>query len=234
MVEQVKDHLKIISKSLLFQGLSKKDLRKIEQISVIRMYAKGEIVFGEDEKAEGFYIVETGTVKVFKVSSEGKEQILHIFGPGEPLGEVAVFSGDVFPASAECITKCRLLFFPRTGFVDLISANPSLALNMLAVLSMRLRRFTVQIENLSLKEVPGRLAAYLLLLSEEQGTEGSVLLPISKGQLASLLGTVPETLSRILANMKGEGIIDVKDRTIRLLDRGRLEDLAVSGRYIQS
>ena len=158
-------------------------------------------------------------VKIFKVSSEGKEQILHILGPGEPFGEVPVFSGKSFPANSEAISRSHLLFFPRIAMVELIAANPSLALNMLAVLSMRLRQFTVQIENLSLKEVPSRLAAYLIFLSEEQGrAEDSVVLNISKAQLASLLGTIPETLSRIFAKMSRLNLIEVKDREIRLRD----------------
>jgi CRP/FNR family transcriptional regulator len=95
---------------------------------------------------------------------------------------------------------------------------------MLAVLSMRLRRFTSQIENLSLKEVPARLAGYLLYLLEEQGQQDSVELEISKGQLASLLGTIPETLSRIFAKMSEEGLIEVVGRRINILDRQRLEE----------
>jgi CRP/FNR family transcriptional regulator len=102
--------------------------------------------------------------------------ILHIYGPGNPFGEVPVFAGRKFPANAQTLLKSHLLFFPRTAFVDLISKNPSLALNMLGVLSMRLRQFTVQIENLSLKEVPGRLASYLVYLSQEQGRTDVVTL----------------------------------------------------------
>ena len=101
---------------------------------------------------------------------------------------------------------------------------------MLAVLSMRLRRFTVQIENLSLKEVPARLAGYLIYLAEEQGSEDSVTLDISKGQLASLLGTIPETLSRIFAKLNQDGLIEVKDRAIKLLDYSGLEELALYGK----
>ena len=102
---------------------------------------------------------------------------------------------------------------------------------MLAVLSKRLRQFTVQIENLSLKEVPGRLAAYLVYLAEEQGRDDTVILNISKGQLASLLGTIPETLSRILTRMNSQGLIEVKDRTISLLDCHGLEELAEKGKH---
>ncbi len=95
---------------------------------------------------------------------------------------------------------------------------------MLAVLSMRLRRFTTQVENLTLKEVPGRLASYLLYLIEEQNREDEVVLDVPKGQLASLLGTTPETLSRIFAKMSEEGLIKVAGKTICLLDLERLRE----------
>ncbi len=222
--------LKIISNIPLFNGLPDGQLREIEHITIDRYFDKSEIIFSEGDDGDGFYVVMEGMVKIFKVSSEGKEQILHILGPGEPFGEVPVFSGQSFPANSEAIAKSRLLFFQRAAIVDLISANPSLALNMLAVLSMRLRQFTVQIENLSLREVPARLAAYLIYLSEVQGKEDSVSLEISKGQLASLLGTIPETLSRIFARMNRQGLIEVKDRHIRLLNRNKLEELALHGK----
>ncbi len=218
--------LDIISGIPLFRGLPDKQLKEIEQITVDRNFNKGEIIFSEGDDGNGFYVVAEGKVKIFKLSMEGKEKILHIYGPGDPFGEAPVFSGQKFPANAQAILKSYLLFFPRTAFVALITKNPSLALNMLAVLSMRLREFTIQIESLSLKEVPGRLAAYLIYLSGEQGKEDSVMLNISKGQLASLLGTIPETLSRIFARMSSQHLIEVKDRNIRFLDRSGLEELA--------
>jgi CRP/FNR family transcriptional regulator len=101
---------------------------------------------------------------------------------------------------------------------------------MLAVLSLRLRQFTVQIENLSLKEVPGRLAGYLMYLSDRQNQKKMVRLDISKVQLASLLGTIPETLSRIFARMSDQGLIQVKGRQISILDSDRLSRLAVEGK----
>ena len=103
-------------------------------------------------------------------------------------------------------------------------------MNMLAVLSMRLRQFTIQIENLSLKEVPGRLASYLIYLADEQQTDDLVSLTISKGQLASLLGTIPETLSRILAKMNKQNLIEVSGRNIKLFNRSDLEELAEHGK----
>ena len=214
----------LIGRSALFGGLPEEQLDAVAKIAVEKKFGKNEAIFFEGDPGNGFYMVAEGKVKIFKMSFAGKEQILHIFGPGEPFGEVPVFHGQPFPASAETLVKSTLIFFPREKFIALVHENPSLALNMLAVLSMRLRRFVTQIENLSLKEVPARIAGYLLYLLEEQKSEDSVELEISKGQLASLLGTIPETLSRIFARMSDEGLIAVDGKKIRILDRKALID----------
>ena len=220
----------ILSEIPLFNGLPDNQLDAIREIAVEKLFNKDEIIFSEGDEGQGFFVIAEGRVKIYKVSTEGKEQILHIFGPGQPFGEVPVFAGQKFPANAQAIEKIKTLFFQRTAFVHLISENPSLALNMLAVLSRKLRQFTVQIENLSLKEIPARLASYLIYLADEHGDEEIVELTISKGQLASLLGTIPETLSRIFAKLSGQHLIRVDGRTITLLDRDGLEDLAEFGK----
>ena len=135
-----------------------------------------------------------------------------------------ILNGSPCHTNAATLAETELLFFPRPAFVELITRTPSLALNMLAVLAQRLRRFATQIENLSLKEVPGRLAAYLGYLAEEQERADLVVLDIRKGQLASLLGTSSETLSRIFARMTDEGLIRVEGRTIHLLDQAALRE----------
>ncbi len=207
----------IIAHSILFQGLASDQLERVVDIARERKFKRGETIFFEGDEATGFYMVGSGKVKIFKMSMEGKEQILHIFGRGEPFGEVPVFHGQPFPANAVCLQQSQLLFFPRREFIDLVTENPSLALSMLAMLSLRLRRFASQVESLSLKEVPGRLAAHLIYLTEEQGKTDQVVLDIPKGQLASLLGTSPETLSRIFARMSEEGLIRVEGKKITLL-----------------
>ena len=222
--------INIISAAPIFKGLSKDSLVQLRNIAKDKFYDKGRVVFSEGDDGDGFYVVIDGRVKIFKMSSEGKEHILHIYGPGSPFGEVPVFSGQKLPANAQTLIKSHLLFFPRQSFIDLISTNPSLAMNMLAVLSKRLREFTVQIENLSLKEVPGRLASHLIYLSHDQQNETRVRLPFSKGELASLLGTIPETLSRILNKMNSLGLIEVNGREITLLDIDGLKDLAEQGK----
>jgi len=222
--------ISIISNMPLFKGLSQGQLEKIEKLVIKKVRSKDESIFSEGDQADGFYITALGRVKIYKVSLEGKEQILHILGPGEPFGEVPVFSGSAFPANAQAIEECSLIFFPRDTFIQFISENIPVVLNMLGVLSMRLRQFTVQVENLSLKEVPGRLAGYLLLLAEEQENEKTIYLNISKGQLASLLGTIPETLSRIFSKMSNAELIEVEGRSIKILDTDGLTDLAEHGK----
>jgi CRP-like cAMP-binding protein len=223
----------IISAIPLFSGLPEDQLHAIKQIALEKHVNKGETIFTEGDEGKGFFVVIDGRVKIYKVSAEGKEQILHIFDSGQTFGEVPVFTGQQFPASAEAIAKTRLLFFARNAFVDLITDNPSLALNMLAIMSTKLRQFSIQIENLSLKECPARLASYLNHLADEQENENFVTLNISKGQLASILGTIPETLSRIFAKLSGQDLIRVEGPKITLLDREGLADLAEYGKRME-
>ncbi len=229
----MKKSLDVITTLPLFNGLPEDQMAAIRKIAVDKKFPRGQSIFSEGDESSGFFVIAEGRVKVYKVSIDGKEQILHIFGPGQSFGEVSVFTGQKFPAYAEAITQVRVLFFPRRAFVDLIAGNPSLALNLLAVMSVKLHQFTVQIENLSLKEVPARLASYLVYLADEQESVDTVTLNISKGLLASILGTIPETLSRIFAKLSTQDLIRVDGRQIRLLNREGLEKLAEYGRDAQ-
>jgi len=225
------DRTRQLAEIPLFAGLPGEQLAALGRIGLRRACRKGERLFSEGDEGSGFYVVLSGRVKISKVSPEGKEQILHFVGPGESFGEVSVFTGQGFPADAEMSAQGTVCFFPRAAFVALIRSDPTLALNMLAQLSRRLRQFAGLIEDLSLKEVPGRLAKYLLYLSAQ--AEGKTLeLDVSKGQLAALLGTIPETLSRILARLTRQGLIHAQGARIRILDRGGLEQIAQEGRML--
>ena len=223
------DPIKQLAGMPLFAGLSKAQYEALARIGIRRSFRKGERIFSEGDDGIGFYMVVEGRVKIFKVSAEGKEQILHLFGPGESFGEVSVFTGRGFPADAVAALQTTLLFFPRMAFSALIQKDPALALNMLGQLSMRLRHFADLIEDLSLKEVPGRLAKYLLYLGNKE-CDREMALDISKGQLASVLGTIPETLSRILAKMHRQGLIRLRGARIMILDRRGLEAIALDGK----
>jgi CRP/FNR family transcriptional regulator len=216
-----------IARAPLFRDLSERDVSELASIARKVRYERDQMIFWQDSPAEGFYVVVSGRIKVFKLSFEGREQILHLFGPGEPIGEVPVFSGGTFPANAQALEDSDLVFFPRDKLRELFAHNPSLAMNMLAVLAQRLREFTQLIEDLSLKELPSRLAAYLLHQRQATGTDEDVVtLDVSKGILSKILGTSQETLSRVLRRMSEAGLIDVNRRDIRILDRTALEDLA--------
>lgn len=211
----------------LFASLTEEQRKSLAERALVAPCARGKLLFMEGEEAAGLYILLEGKVKIFRAAPDGREAVLHVFGPGEPFGEVAVFQGGKFPASAECVEAGKSLFLPRKALLEGISKDPALALNMLAALSMRLRAFAAKVETLTLMETPQRLAAYLLLTSEEQGQreDGGFQLDISKALLAGLLGTARETLSRCLARMAEQGAISVNGRAVHILDRDFLERL---------
>ena len=209
----------------VFSGLPEEAVKRLASDSITRKHPRGDIIFSEGDPASGFYILTEGRVKIFKISHDGKEQILHIFSPGNLFGEAAVFSGGSFPAAAMAIEKSQTLIIPQASLKEVLLGNPLLAMNMLAVLSARLRQFSQLIENLSLKEVPARLATYLVLLSAGTHSD-TVQLDVTRNQLASMLGTIPETLSRILSRMASTSIIHVNGREIKIIDHEALHALA--------
>jgi CRP/FNR family transcriptional regulator len=214
----------------LFAGLKEEDLRKIRMIASPRQIGKKEVLFSDGEEAKGFYVILSGKIKLYKISSEGKEQILHVVSAPDAFAEAALFLEGSYPAFAEALIDSQLLFFPKRDFIQLIEKNPQLSINMIVSLSHFLRRFASLIEELSLKEVSSRIAKYLIDLSIKSAKEGrvpkAVELDLSKTQLASKLGTISETLSRTLAKMKAKGIIDVEKNKISILNREALEELA--------
>lgn len=209
----------------LFANLSEEQLKRLESVAIPRELAKGEQIFMSGEKAKGFYSILSGKVKVFRESMSGKEQIIHIFGPGDIFGEVPVFQGSSYPASAMTLAKSSLLYFSREQFEKIIREDPELAMSMLAILSGRLRQMVNHVAALSLAEVPGRLASYLLLLKSSQNSNRFDL-DLPKGQIASYLGTIQETLSRIFKKMSEQELIRVEGKTIEILDEDSLELIA--------
>lgn len=220
----------LLKKCPLFAGLREDDLRKVRAISILKQIGKKEVLFSEGEEAKGFYVILSGKIKLYKISSEGKEQILHVVSEPDAFAEAALFVEGSYPAFAEALIDSRVLFIPKRDFIQLIEKNPRLSINMIVSLSHYLRRFASLIEELSLKEVSSRIAKYLIDLSLRSAKEGKNLgeveLDLSKTQLASKLGTISETLSRTLAKMKAKRIIDVKRNKVFILNRALLEELA--------
>lgn len=214
-----------LKQAALFQGLPLRQLSDIWTIGQVLKVKRNQTIFVQGEQAKALYIILNGQVKVFKLSLEGKEQILHILGPGEPFGEVPAFAGQTFPAHAQALQDSELLYIPMDGLLTLCKKDPSLVFNMLALLAARLRQFVTLIENLTLKAVPQRLAAYLLHLHDKHDSL-TIDLDIAKGTLASFIGATPEALSRALKRMNRQGLLKVNGRTIQLCDLTGLSSLA--------
>jgi CRP/FNR family transcriptional regulator len=220
----------IVKKALLFSGLADEYLSEVAEIAVRRPFAKGETLFTEGEKAEGFYLLAKGSVKLCKVSPDGREKVLHLVHAVETFAEAAFFGDGSYPAEAKGVEKGEVLFFPRESFMGLLERNPRFSLNLIASLSMLLRRFARQIEELSFADAPARLASYLLELASRKSTsyQGRTYLELDmrKGELASRLGTVSETLSRTFRKLKEEGIIEVDGSRVVILDMPKLQQMA--------
>ncbi len=216
----------------LFKGLPAAQITEVARIVSPKNFLRGERIFSEGENATGFYVLVFGRIKIAKLAPDGKEQILHFIESQEPFGEVPVFAGERFPANAEAMEDSKVIFFPREGLAQLIRQEPSVALNMLALLSRRLRQFSNLIESLSLKGVPARMASYLLYTSQRQGDTDTLELDVSKTLLANFLGTIPETLSRVLAKLTQARLIQVDGRRITLLNRQALEEVAAGTRIV--
>jgi len=215
----------------LFSGLEDREITELEAISASKRYPKGALIFSEDQEAKGFFVVISGRVKIYKLSPDGKEQILHIISPGQTFAEAALFDGSTYPAFAESLAETRVLYFPKESFVNLIRKNPQMSLNMIASLSHWLRKFVSLVEELSLKDVSARLSKYLMDLSAQSGRSSQrgieFELDIRKSQLASQLGTISETLSRALRRLRDRGIIKVEGKKITILQKEALEEISL-------
>ncbi len=210
--------------TLIFQGLSLEQLEPIVQISQLQKFQKGEMIFIQDSEATGFFVVQEGRVKVFKMASNGKEQIMHLLGVRDYFAEVPALDGKCFPASAIALEYTELIFFPRFAFLELLHQYPAIAINMLMSLATHSRKLAHMVEELSCKDVPQRLASYLLDLSARNHQANIITLDVTKTQLAASLGTIPATLSRALYRLSSEGLIAINGLQIELLDCDRLQE----------
>ena len=216
----------VLRKAPLFANLPPDDLRRIAEFAALRHYEKKESIFREGDRADGFFVVGEGRVKVFKLSADGKEQVLHLIGPGQSFAEATIFEGGTYPAHAEALEGCDLVFLPKRPFIELLEKNPRIALRIMAALSRWLKRMTDLVESISLRDVETRLVRYISEELKSRGVppkDGTVYeLDVTKNVLASRLGTVPETFSRTLKKLQEEGKIRVKGKQIRILDADAL------------
>ncbi|HEY3374898.1 MAG TPA: Crp/Fnr family transcriptional regulator [Candidatus Aquicultor sp.] len=224
------DKIEALRTCQLFKGLPENNLEELSGIAVFLRFKKGDLIFCDGDVGQGFYVVVHGRVKLYKLGMDGREQILHFVSDGDPFGEVTLFSDVSYPAFAHASTELEALCFNRDDFKALVGKDPQLSLNMIAIMSRHLRRFATLVEELSLKDVPARVARYLLDLAVKNGrsidSTVEFELDSSKTELAQKLGTISETISRTLGKLKSTGVIDIAGRRIVVLDMDSLEEIA--------
>ncbi len=204
----------------LFAELSETELKFLAERAVPRRYAPGELVFAESDPCAGLFVIESGTVRLFKTSAGGREQVLAIEKPGNSIAELPVFDGGKYPASAAAVDEAQLLFVSKQDFHSLCLTHPAVALKVIRVVGARLRRLVYIIEELSFTTVRSRLISLLLRLAREQArgatAEVQITLPATNQELASHIGTVRELVSRNLSRLQAEGLIKLEGRTVTI------------------
>jgi CRP/FNR family transcriptional regulator len=217
-----------------FRVLSARDRATVLARFRERRFRKGTALFTEGEPCDGLWVVVEGRVKVFRVSAGGREQVLHVEGPGATLGEVPFFDRAGYVASAAAVASARLLWLPRRDLEALCRRHPEVALAMIATMARRVRAFAGLAGDLALRPVPARLALLLLEQVRSAGRKTArgveITLPGTREEIAARIGTVRELVSRSLASLAKQGLIAVRGRRCVLLDASGLEAVAGAGR----
>jgi CRP/FNR family transcriptional regulator, dissimilatory nitrate respiration regulator len=200
----------------IFSGLSSADLEKLSSLCLLKAVEKGQYIFHQGEPSHGFYVVVRGAISIHRVSPAGKEQVIHVFRPGETFGEGTLAEEAGYPADARALESSSVLLIPKSGMLSLLKAQPELALHMLASLSRHLRILVGQIEDLTLKNVETRLGHWLLHRCPDPASPlpAEIQLRGSKKALAAELGATSETLSRTLAKFREQDLLSVQGKAI--------------------
>jgi CRP/FNR family transcriptional regulator len=216
----------------LFRRLGGEDLERLGKVALLRLWAKGETLFEEGDPSDLFLVITSGRVKVFKVTPDGRHLILEIFGPGDPVGAVAVYEERPYPATGIALEEVEAVAIPRRDFFALLDTHPTLVRGLLLAMTRRLVELTLRLAELTGGRVESRIARLFSKLAENLGEEngdGAVFipLPLSRQELADLIGTTIETCIRVMSRWGKEGIVETRSDGFTILDRDRLEELAL-------
>lgn len=211
-----------VAKVPFFNHLDDDEMLKIVDRSNHRNFKKGETIFGDGDPLDYLYIVHQGRVKIYQLFESGKEQLLRIVEPGEFIGELALFTEKTVDSYAEALEKTEICLIHRDDMQSLMQDYPTIAIKILEQFSNRLDQTEKLVGELSAKDVEARIAGYLLDLVNEKNSD-EIVLPISKKDLASHLGTTQETISRRLSSFQMNGWIEQKGhRNIKIIDKKAL------------
>jgi CRP/FNR family transcriptional regulator, cyclic AMP receptor protein len=211
-----------LRKTPLFAGLTDQEMRSLAARVIKKGFRQGTLLFGEGDPCSGLFLVASGKIRIFKMSPNGREQVLAVEGPGSSFAELPVFDGGNYPASASVLEDAVVLFISRQDFQNFCREHPDVALKVIAVVGARLRRLVGIIEDLSFTTVRQRLISLILRAAEASGTHSQegirVELTKSHQELAAELGTVRELVSRNLSRLQAEGFLEVDGRRILVKD----------------
>jgi len=200
------DNKETLRKITLFSELSIEQLRNISSISKLKRFNKHDRIFNENDIYIGFYVLLKGSVKVYKINSNGKESVVHIVKPLTIFADIPLFEGTDYPVNAEALQECLALLIPKEKFLELIKSEPEISLKMLGGFAKRLKSLVTQLEDLTSLEVSNRLAKYILkeikISGAEKLAEPFIKLSAPKSTIASYLGTITETLSRTFKKLQ--------------------------------
>lgn len=218
----------------IFSELDAGSLARLASHCVPRSVPAGFVLFTTGEACRGLYVIESGRVRIYRISTEGREQVLHIEGAGRPVAELPLFDGGAYPASAVTMEPSRLLFLPRADFEQLYRSNPDVAQAIIRALGKRLRHLVHVTETLAFRDVAARLAMLLAGYAESGGRstpEGiEVALGRTQEELALEIGAARESVSRALKQLAKRGLIAPTERdSILIPDLDRLRTLAAPG-----
>lgn len=214
-----------------FESLDEESLARLRHAAKRVAQPKSTVVFHEGESCRGFYIVESGAVKIYKESPDAREHVLHVALPGDCFGEAALFLGVGYPACAAAVRDSSLILLRREEFLDILKHDVEISLRLMASMATWSHRLVRSIEALTLKDSSARLVGYLLSKLPVDGRAGTVVeLGMPKQVLASHLGMTGETLSRLLTRLEADGMIETQGRRVAILAPDDLRDIADFGR----
>jgi CRP-like cAMP-binding protein len=222
----------VLSKTFIFRRVSPEDRQRIAAVATLRDFEKGIVLFREGDASDHLYTVVTGRVKVFKTTARGTDVILEIFGPGDPVGAVAVYESRAYPATAVALEPTTCLLIPRQAFFSLLETHPSLVRGLLVGLTHRLVELTTRLTELTGGRVEARLARFLLKLATDMGQRrpDGIFIPLSlsRQELADMIGTTIETSIRIMSRWGKEDVVRTEKDGFLVVDRATLETVATS------
>ncbi len=213
----------------LFRGLAEEDRQRLADVALVKSWDKGEVIFNEGDPSDFLLTVLAGRVKVVKLLPSGKEVILEIFGPGDPLGTVVAYEGRPYPASAIALERTSCLLVRRGPFFGLLEKHPSMVRGLLVAFTRRIVELAQRIPEVAGGRVETRFAHLFLKLADRVGRPrgNGVFIPIvlSRQDLADLTGTTIETCIRVMSRWGKEGVVETDKDGFVLADRNALEKL---------